>query len=238
MHYNRKNTIFRTIIFQVSVTVVIAIIALSLILYVQGYRVDFENMKLIRTGVLVLFTDPKPDNIIINGEDQTVDEKFAKSLLPGHYDVEITKEDFNSWSRTMNVDSEIVASNKDIVLFRSNSITHELTEQKNIDLINVPDTALIEFAPERLSSNGHEIWVNGNLVTRFSKEITAVKWYPDMAHIMYQMDNEIRIVEVSGYNDTLLVKLSSNSPSRFAIGGKGKELYFTDIDLYFQVTIR
>jgi len=195
MSYNRKNTIIKTIIFQVTTAIIIALISLFLIYYVQGYRVDWKNMSLIQTGVMVLFTDPAPDRIVINGEEQEVDNELALSLTPGHYDVEIY-------------------------------------------LINAPDTTLVEFAPQELHSNGHEIWVNSNLVTRFSKDATNVKWYPDMAHIMYQMDDEIRIIEATGYNDTLLVKLSSDSLSRFAIGGKGKELYFTDNDLYFKAIIK
>lgn len=238
MSYNRKNTIVKTIIFQITASIIIILIALFLILYVQGYRVDWNNWKLIQKGVMVLFTEPDPDRIVINGEEQEVDDEFALSLTPGHYEILITKENYSSWTRTLNVGSEIVASQKDIVLFRINPETSELSDQKNIDLINAPDTTLVEFAPEELSSNGHEIWVNGNLVTRFSKDVVSVKWYPDMAHIMYQMDDEIRIIEVSGFNDTLLVKLLSDSPSRFAIGGKGKELYFTDNDLYFKATIK
>jgi len=238
MSYNRKNTIIKTIIFQVTTAIIIALISLFLIYYVQGYRVDWKNMSLIQTGVMVLFTDPAPDRIVINGEEQEVDNELALSLTPGHYDVEISKEGFSTWQRSLNVGSEIVASEKDIILFRTNPETTTLLEQKNIDLINAPDTTLVEFAPQELHSNGHEIWVNSNLVTRFSKDATNVKWYPDMAHIMYQMDDEIRIIEATGYNDTLLVKLSSDSLSRFAIGGKGKELYFTDNDLYFKAIIK
>ncbi len=238
MGYNRKNTIIKTIIFQVTTAIIIALISLFLIYYVQGYRVDWNEMKLIKTGVVVLFSEPMPDEIIINGEKQEVDDNFAMSLQPGHYDVEINKEGYTTWQRTLNVDSKIVVSQKDIVLFISDATVSELTNQKNIDLINVPDTTLVEFAPEELNTNGHEIWVNGKLVTRFSKDVSNVKWYPDMSHIMYQMDDEIRVIEATGYNDTLLVKLSSSSPSRFAIGGKGKELYFTDNNLYYKATIK
>ncbi|OQA02788.1 MAG: hypothetical protein BWY68_00917 [bacterium ADurb.Bin400] len=76
------------------------------------------------------------------------------------------------------------------------------------------------------------------MVARFSKPVIRAMWYPDLEHIVYQQGKQIRVMEKTGLNDTLLVELSSDSPTVFTIGNKGQELYYADNGEYYWTNIK
>jgi hypothetical protein len=90
-----------------------------------------------------------------------------------------------------------------------------------------------------LTNQGYEIWNNNTLITRFSEPVSKAIWYTsDQDHIVFQQGNEIRVIELSGSNDTLLVTLSSGNPASFILNDKGDRLYFKDGDSYKVAEIR
>jgi WD40 repeat protein len=119
----RKKT--RTFLFWVCAILFLAA-APSIILYSQGYRVDFSPAgggKIVtQTGGLFLKVLPKQTEIYVNGELEDKTDFFFGSVLidnlfPGKYEVEVRKDKFFSWQKTLEVKEKEVAEAKNVFLF-------------------------------------------------------------------------------------------------------------------------
>ncbi|MGB9743141.1 MAG: hypothetical protein ACPLW9_00245 [Minisyncoccales bacterium] len=93
-----------------------------LILYSQGYRFDFQNKKLTQTGGLFLRVVPKRVDVYLNKKlwqktDFFFGSVLIKNLLPKEYNIEIKKEGYHSWEKTLKIEKEKVTEAKNIILF-------------------------------------------------------------------------------------------------------------------------
>lgn len=238
MTNKRTKRLPKIILGQFSVLFLICVVALILVFYSQGYKFDWKYLRVYKTGMVLLVTDPIPDHILINGTEEGNSTEFTKTFVPGYYDIEITKDGYQNWQRSILIEAEKLKSFKNIELFRDNPAVTDLSNQSKIDFLNAPNSYLAENSKNDIVSNDYEIWVNGALLTRFSSKINSPIWYTDNDHIVFQTGNEIRVIERAGFNNTLLVTLSSDAPTKFALGNRGIDLYFLDGSVYKQATIR
>lgn len=234
----RTRLMAKIILGQFAFALLITVISLGVLSYGQGYRFDFSTFRLIKTGVIYLEFTPKDSKISVNGVAEQKYSSFTLNTPPGFYSISVSKDGFTPWLEQFHLDSGSVFDYRNIILFKSDITATKLTDSDKIKLINAPLDVLAANSPGQLLSNEYEIWIDKTLVTRFSEPIGRVIWYPDMAHIVYQQGDEIRIIENNGQNDTLLAKLSSTNQAQFAIGARGTELYYLDGDTYKTATIR
>jgi len=112
----------RTILFFVFLLIFI-VIAPLLTLYVQGYRFDFENKKLTKTGALFIKTiSPKQaeiyiDNKLIQKTDFFFSSALIENLLPKKYNIKVQKQDYYTWEKNLEIKEKQVAEAKNIILF-------------------------------------------------------------------------------------------------------------------------
>lgn len=238
MPNQRRNRISKIIIGQLSVAIFIILVSVTLIFYSQGLRINFKNFKIYKTGLIYLMVNPVPDKIFIGDKEYNGKNEFYSNLVPGDYRVKVTKDGFVDCNYAVEIKPEVVTSYGNVVLFKNNPVISDLVDQSKIDYLNSPDSSLVENARNKLAYNKYEIWMNNNLITRFSEPINNVSWYPDYAHIVYQKANQIRVIDEDGFNDTELVNLTSNTSTKFAVGGQGKELYFVDNGQYKKAQIQ
>lgn len=237
-YYKRSKNIFKIVAAQLLVGLVMAVLAFCVIFYAQGYRVNIKNFKIIKTGLIYLVSYPKDTTVFIDNKIVTEKTPYTVGLRPGNYNVLIAKEGYHVWEKNIRVESELVSDYKTIVMFKSIPEIKNLTDQRKINMLNIPiDIFAVSKSDDLLINNDYEIWQNNKLVTRFSKPIKNITWYND-EHILFQQDDEIRVIEIDGGNNTLLIKLSSGVPSIFTVNNKGDELYFTDNGEYKVAKIR
>jgi len=234
----RTKLLPKIIIGQLFVSFIIVALALLMIFYTEGYRMDFSDFKVFKTGVIYLNFLPRNANISINSTDCKAVSNLAKNLPSGFYHISVAKDGYKTWNLSLQITPSSVNDYRDIILFKDQITPADLKDESKISLINLPTDVLASNAPDQLLYNNYEIWVGDNLVTRFSTAIKKAIWYPDLAHIVYQQGDEIRIIETTGQNDTLLVKLSTQKISSFVIGARGTELYYTDNGAFKIATIR
>jgi len=96
-----------------------------IIYYAKGYKFDFASKKFIITGGLFLKSS-QPANIFINGKfkqktsrlfNEVINNKgFISGLLPGKYDIELQKENFNTWHKNLEITAGLVTEAKNIIL--------------------------------------------------------------------------------------------------------------------------
>lgn len=234
----RTRLLPKIILGQVSVGLIVVAISLGIISYARGYRLDLSTYKFVKTGVLYLEFEPHDVTVTWNNYSKERSSNFLENLLPGFYNIIISKKGYTPWQLKLQVQSESVNDFGKIILFRSDIAVSILSDPDKIALLRTPTDALATNAPDQLLYNEHEIWVGDRLVTRFAETIQKAVWYPDLSHIVYQQGKEIRIIEGNGQNDTLLATLSTDKPTVFTIGNRSSELYFQDGEIYKMATIR
>lgn len=115
------------------------------VVYSFGYRLDAANWKIVQTGGLNVKTTPKTTEIILDGEKINKkaglfsNEIFLQSLIPGIHDLEVSKEGYFTWKKSINIEPEMVNSFSNIVLMPKNALEEELyystTSEEIVDVL-------------------------------------------------------------------------------------------------------
>jgi len=126
------------------------------IIYSQGYRINFspeEGEKIItQTGGLFLKIQPRQAKVYIDGKLKENTDFFfgsllVENLLPGKYAIEVRKEEYSSWQKTLEIKEKTVTEAKDIVLFPENPGIETLAENIQ-DFWFSPDQKKLIFEEE------------------------------------------------------------------------------------------
>ena len=126
------------------------------IIYSQGYRINFspgEGEKIItQTGGLFLKIQPRQAKVYIDGKLKENTDFFfgsllVENLLPGKYVIEVKKEGYSSWQKTLEIKEKTVTEAKDIVLFPENPGIETLAENIQ-DFWFSPDQKKLIFEEE------------------------------------------------------------------------------------------
>jgi hypothetical protein len=110
--------VFRRLLFYFLVFLFL-ISAPLVILYTAGYRYNFKQHKILKTGAIMVTTDPKNANIFLNGHLRK--EKTPARLLnltPGQYTLRLEKKNYHPWQKNLKVESEQVTLIPNIILFK------------------------------------------------------------------------------------------------------------------------
>jgi len=110
----------RGILFLILI-ILFVLITPVVILYSQGYRLDFTNKKLSQTGGFFLKAEPKQVEIYLDGKlakktDFLFGSVFLQNLLPKKYDIQVKKEGYYTWEKTLEVKEKEVTEARNIVL--------------------------------------------------------------------------------------------------------------------------
>jgi len=110
----------RTILFSILAGLFL-IITPGITLYSWGYRFDFDSGKIVQTGAFYFKVFPRGAQIYLDGNrikktDFFFGASYVENLLPKKYEVEIKKDGFHSWKKTLEVKEKQVTDAKNIVL--------------------------------------------------------------------------------------------------------------------------
>jgi len=210
-----------------------SIVDLSLYLIViksilnNQFEYIYLNIHIVKNiKMIFLKSDPKETEVWINGKLLSNSTPFKyQEIFPGRYDVKLVKYGYVDWRYSFDVESGMVSSNDYIKQFLSDPEKMEVSEfeKENLQKLSA------NWQPKGLEiKNDNEIWFNDVLVTRFSGKVKNVVWHPDLKHIFFQIDNEIRIMEPDGANNTKLADLKSSETSTFVPLDNGKQLLYSD----------
>lgn len=118
----RKILLYTAVIFFI-------IIAPSLLFYACGYTIDWQNKKPVLTGGFYFKSTPKQAEIYINGKLKGKTSAFIKRALPGEHQVEIKKQGYYPWQKTLKVESQLVTEARNILLIPINPILETIEEK-------------------------------------------------------------------------------------------------------------
>lgn len=94
----------------------------SIALYSQGFRIDWDNQRIAKTGAFYFKATPQRADIFINEKlvkktDFLFGSALTKNFFPGRYIVEVKKEGFSSWKKILEIKEKEVTEAKNIILF-------------------------------------------------------------------------------------------------------------------------
>lgn len=96
-----------------------------LALYSLGYRIDFENKKIVATGGIYVRTQPSGANIVIDDKISNTmgifsNSVFVQNLLPKGHRVFISKEGYYDYQKELAVEEKEVTKLENVILFSKN----------------------------------------------------------------------------------------------------------------------
>jgi len=88
--------------------VVFLIVTPALIMFARGFKFDLQSWQLIKTGTLVVRTEPEHATVFIDDKPQkNLTPLTIRFLLPGDYVIRIEKEGYSSWTKRLSIKSQL-----------------------------------------------------------------------------------------------------------------------------------
>lgn len=228
--------IFKIILFWLIASISFVLIGGFLVISANGYKINWSGLTLQKTGLISLRSQPNNVQVMINGKLKSQKTPYVlDQLLPGWYDIEVTKAQYQTWSRTIQVSGGFASNYNNIILFLTDPIIKEGTQDDASTLSNLQTPTDLGFSDYDIFRN-----VNGSSVdiARLSQKILAAYWYSDHSHVVYQVGNEINICEFDGQDAHLLIKLDSSDPAKIDFKDGGKTMLVGQDDKVYEVKIR
>lgn len=128
----------------------------AVVLYSQGYRLDWKNRRLTTTGAVFIKAFPKTSQVFVDQKlVKTTDFLFGSALLdnllPGRHEIQVRKDGFFPWKKNLEIDPSQVAEAKNIVLFPATASFQKLS-QEALDIF--PDPNLRQAVLKKSNSRG------------------------------------------------------------------------------------
>jgi PEGA domain-containing protein len=220
-----------------------------IIIGANGYKFNTHTRTFQHTGLIALTTKPEKVDASINGvvKKRKSPIKFTY-LLPGFYTVEVQKEGYLPWSKTVYVNSGEAVLNPFVTLF----LAEGKTEPAKASFVDVLSQRMQDPPDSELDVRGSEIWVKPinrtypfavasnrfSLVSRYSVPIPRAIFLPSKKHILFQRQNELHIIDRDGTNDIVIVTLKSADSTDFAVSNDSKYIIYKDGDVILQKRIQ
>ncbi len=76
------------------------------VLYTAGYRLNLPSGRLVQTGILSISSVPSGARVLVDGVLSGTTSALVKNLLPGSHRVELRKDGYLPWSKTLPIESQ------------------------------------------------------------------------------------------------------------------------------------
>ena len=182
-------------------------------MYARGYRFNPDSGKISSHGLLVVKSSPDGAQILLNQELKSATDTTI-SLVPGSYDLEIKKEGYKNWTKTITIKEEEV-TDIDASLFKSAPSLSALTFSGVINPTASHDMSKIAYAvlPENKADFSQKagLWVmeTVNLPIGFTKEPRRITdgdlssaswiWSPDGREILVTTQTATYLLNTGSY---------------------------------------
>lgn len=213
--HKKLKTKLKFIFFWIFLILSFSFFATLLILEANGLYFNAKNYSIQKTGLISLNGMPKND-IKFYLNDKLLKTSFPvriTKIFPGRYELLITKDGFYDWRQAWVINPNQAFENIKVVLFYKQPKIVSIDENK-ISLPRVQDKFKTQSTGINVK-NESEIWIKENILTRFSGKITGAIITSDSFHIIFQENDELKVMDIDGTNINSLVKLTNIDPTSF-----------------------
>jgi len=161
------------------------------LLYSEGWRFDFEDHEVIKTGGISLKASPDVRaKVFINGKvkrklNRWTNSAYLSGLIPKNYEVELKKEGYHSWKKNLKVKEGEVVEAKNILLLSKEKKKKNNIKDKVKNFYFSPDGTEIIYETQDKTLKIYE--KEEQQATTILSEIsttTNVKWGPDSERLL------------------------------------------------------
>jgi hypothetical protein len=196
---NKKRALFLAFL-----VVIVLLGAIAIIKVAQGYRPDLDNLDFRPTGLLVATSEPDGAQLFVDGELISATNTTV-NLNPGQYEVEIKKDGYFAWKKTLPIEKELVMK-AEAHLFPTFPDLSSLTFTGAANPVISPDGLKVTFAVTNASGKKNGLWILdlGDRPLGFSREPrqivasaargrdfgnAAYVWSPDSKQLLVNLKN-------------------------------------------------
>jgi len=211
---NLNGTVARTFVY-ILIAIAFVVAGFFIVTYAAGYSIDFKSRQISKTGLVSIQVQTEDTQIYLNSELIGTKSTTLRNLEPGKYFIEVTRDGFWSWSKSIELNEQEAISVGNIILFRKDAPT-EPYSTGGITIGNIGSIA----DENGISTHSGEIFVDDEMITRFSTEVSGLSWYPSNRYISFTTDGVLYIMSTDGTNLVKLAEKTSESPAVFTNSGK------------------
>ncbi len=186
----------RAIAFYFSLTLFFTLLPIVLS-YSLGYKIDYHEFKIYKTGIIYLKSQPSGASIYLNGKMlPDVTPARIEELKPGEYRVELKRDGFYPWQKEMVVRPNMVTRADDIILF---PLTQEMKRICNYEVsdFTISDKNYIYYMTNigffRSDMDGTSI-KKLSLHSNWPRDIIGRRFSPDGSKILYFNNSSIWVI--------------------------------------------
>lgn len=223
------------VIFWGVLCVTFTLSAFFLIIGTFGFKINWQELKFQKTGIINVETQPKDAIFFLDGKEIKVGSPLTISnLLPGNYDVKITKAGYLDWNATINVKPGFV-SNFDYLILNKNENNISAPSDKEIE-----DIKSYEGDKNILIQNDEIYLIKDKiprLVTRLSQNIKAGVIMPGEKYVIYQVGDQIKMSEIDGSRVVNIASLDIDETAKLMLISQGKYLIIAQGEKYLKIEL-
>ena len=156
------------------------------------------------------------------------------NLIEGDYEITVLSDNYQEWQKVIHVESGQTSNYPNILLFFQEPKEALVDEGLTLESFKKEANNLRQGV--RIINS--ELYWQDQLVSRFSQEILTAYIYPDRKHLLFQVKDEMRIIDLDGSNNLLLFRLSSSAPTLVTFRENGAIVIFLEGEKIFARRIR
>ncbi|OGK09160.1 hypothetical protein A2767_06305 [Candidatus Roizmanbacteria bacterium RIFCSPHIGHO2_01_FULL_35_10] len=180
------------VIYRLSLIIIFVSLLTGIIAFARGYRVDFQKQSVTSTGIIAVSAFPKASKVLVNGELKGVSD-INLTLPPGNYEVEVRKDGYTSWKKTVDLKGELVLS-LDILLYPLNPSLSPLTNLSIIKAVPIVQSNKIILFSENDDATKDGIYL-------FEESLTPIPFFTPLKILALKKSLATALGEFS-LNDT------------------------------------
>lgn len=218
-----------SIISYISNGAIFLALALILVLYASGYKLDLNNRNIYQTGMIIVRTDNSTNSIILNDEEKGSGTVLIRDLEPNQYQVKVSREGYKDFVENINLEAGEAKLFDSIVLFKAEPEIEEFNDLDEIYFEKLAHT-------DGIIINNNELYARGKFLTRFEKEISDASWYPNEKYIGLTTNGRFKILNIDTEEIYDMFEKDSDEPVIFV--NAGKTVIYKNNEQIYRATIR
>lgn len=226
---------FISLIFWTVILCSFIFFAFLLVLKANGFQLNYRTWRITKTGLIILAGEPRGANVRMNFQTLrgTLPVKIS-NLIEGDYEITVLARNYQEWQKVIHVEPGQTSNYPNILLFFQEPKDALVDEGLTLKALK-KDANNLRQGVRIINS---ELYWQDQLVSRFSQEVLIAYIYPGKKHLLFQVEDELRIIDLDGSNNLLLFRLSSSEPTLVTFRENGAIVIFLEGEKIFARRIR
>lgn len=205
------------------------------LLWALGYKVNWTAGTIEQTGIIQLSSPQAgfhPD-VFVNGVKQSESLPLTlRWLFPGHYDVLVQQDGYQSWEKQITVDPNQRVNYPGILLLY---LIPQSVTPPNVRIDQIVSRQYNNSDIEIRSEN--ELWLKGQFITRSSYNILNPEYFFDADHVIYQVGNKLVVRDLVSSTSQDVVTFNSSAPVPYLTQDNGRTVVYVEEEVLKAVSL-